>query len=216
MRTYRLFKLLALLIAGVALQAFVSCLPCFEDFNNNGSVARSCDNAVTDSGTVTCGGQTYRTVKIGSQVWMAENLNYNTSGSACYDNISDCSDYGRLYDWYTASVVCPEGWHLPSNDEWTTLINFIGENAGTKLRAKSWSGGTDDYGFSALPSGNGYSPCFFATKDKCGWWWTATEYSGRTNQNAWYWTMCSSNNLTGDPASNKPVLYSVRCIQTLP
>jgi uncharacterized protein (TIGR02145 family) len=109
--------------------------------------------------------KTYKSVKIGDQIWMAENLNYDTKGSLCYENKPDnCKKYGRLYDWNTAVKICPSGWHLPNDKEWEALLNFAGsvkgKVAGKKFKAISgWevgSNGTDDYGFSALPSG-GYS-----------------------------------------------------------
>ena len=96
--------------------------------------------------------QLYRTVTIGDQIWMAENLNYaTTEGSSCYDdNDANCTKYGRLYTWATAvgkpenecgyghdcttlgegdiQGICPEGWHLPSKTEWETLIVTVDEN----------------------------------------------------------------------------------------
>jgi uncharacterized protein (TIGR02145 family) len=115
------------------------------------------ETAAAQTGTVadTRDGQTYKTVKIGTQTWMAENLNYQTKkGSWCYENSTDsCKKYGRLYDWNTAKTACPTGWHLPSRQEWRILVTTAGgsESADMKLKAKSErnqnGNGTDDYGF---------------------------------------------------------------------
>ena len=123
-------------------------------------------------------GQIYRTVTIGGQTWMAENLNYDyqvggqSYGSYCYaNNPVNCKKYGRLYT-YGAMVdsanhggygsvikgICPKFWHIPTESEFKTLINFVGENvAGTKLKSEEgWDndgGGEDVYAFSVLPAG---------------------------------------------------------------
>ena len=104
-------------------------------------------------------GQSYKTVAIGDQVWMAENLNYKVYPSYCFDNEeSNCEQYGRLYAWSAAMSACPSGWHLPSKDEFEALLSAVGgqEFAGKKLKSSDgWNGdgnGTDAYGFSALPA----------------------------------------------------------------
>ena len=149
---------------------------------------------------------TYTTVLIGSQIWMAQNLNYDTlngSGSYCYSKTTTyCDTYGRLYNWATTMKVastynsailgdsiehqgiCPSGWHIPRNSEWQDLINFVGGKnvAGGYLKAISgWKSymdveNSDLYGFSALPGGVYYNSAFNSVKEY-GYWWSSTEYS---------------------------------------
>lgn len=130
----------------------------------------------TTTGTLndTRDGTVYKTVKIGNQWWMAENLNYKKLvDSWCYeDNSANCEIYGRLYEFSTAYYACPDGWHLPSDKEWKELELFLGMSqsdtdsegsrrnsgdVGIKLRSvNGWGGdnnGSNESGFNALPGG---------------------------------------------------------------
>jgi uncharacterized protein (TIGR02145 family) len=160
-------------------------------------------------------GTKYKTVQIGNQTWMAENLNYATEESKSFDRRL----YGMLYDKETAMKICPSGWHLPSDKEWNALIANAGGQkiAGRKLKAKcGWAhygDGTDDYGFSALPGGIAFSSGSFGTVGALGNWWSSAE---DRNNNEWHWKMYAGDNVdrvrSGD---NKKVfsLYSVRCVK---
>ncbi|GBU26324.1 hypothetical protein R83H12_03020 [Fibrobacteria bacterium R8-3-H12] len=149
-------------------------------------------------------GNKYRSVKIGNQTWMAENLNYagkNDDIGVCYGKKPEnCKKYGTLYTWSEAMKVCPSGWHLPSEKEWKTLVDFAGGDtiAGKKLKAKiGWveykckyeettnrgniividKCSTDEFGFSALPGGK--SPGgYFVNVGDYGYWWSASEGTG--------------------------------------
>jgi len=151
--------------------------------------------------------KTYKTVKIGKQTWMAENLNYDASGSKCYGEGSkvfdfgeedytitlsataikaNCEKFGRLYNVEIVEEVCPTGWYLPTGDDWDNLIKFVGgeKKAAEKLRAKNgWAknfkSGTDEYGFNALPGGYGSSYGFIYA-DYYGSWWGAWDKPNRS------------------------------------
>jgi uncharacterized protein (TIGR02145 family) len=162
-------------------------------------------------------GKSYGTVVIGNQTWMAENLNYNASGSKCYDDDpANCDKYGRLYNWERALTACPSGWHLPTDEEWTMLINNVGFQPGRKLKAKSgWNwysgaGGTDLYGFTALPGGHCNSDGTFGGVEGGGNWWSATEYGA---DQALYRHMNYGGVDVYKPNSEKTALFSVRCIK---
>jgi uncharacterized protein (TIGR02145 family) len=128
-------------------------------------------------------GQSYRCIKIGSQIWMAQNLNCEIEDSFCYDNNPEHGDlYGRLYTWAAALGVCPMGWHLPSKEEWLKLADFIGfQTAATALKSiNGWVGesGTDEYGFAALPAGyRSEGDKDFHYLGKLAGWWTSSELS---------------------------------------
>jgi uncharacterized protein (TIGR02145 family) len=162
-------------------------------------------------------GKKYKVAKIGSQIWMAENLNYDVSGSKCHDNNpANCERYGRLYDWKTAMNVCPAGWHLPSKSEWEQLAEAVGGEkvAGKRLKARSGWGnsgnGTDDYSFSALPGGYGLSDGTFYFIGYLGNWWSTSESSSDI---VYIQTMHYEYEDAYWGNSVKSNLYNVRCLQ---
>jgi uncharacterized protein (TIGR02145 family)/uncharacterized repeat protein (TIGR02543 family) len=169
-------------------------------------------------------GKSYKTVTIGGQTWMAENLNYTPLSGNSWNSTT----YGRLYDWNAAmngsgssnanpsgvQGICPDGWHLPSTAEWSALVDYVGSPAGTKLKSTSgWSGdgnGTDAYGFTALAGGTYISGGFQST-GLVGYWWTATEGGTST---AYWWRMVNSNvGVESGSGSSKSNGYSVRCVK---
>jgi uncharacterized protein (TIGR02145 family) len=162
-------------------------------------------------------GKKYVYVKIGTQTWMAENLNYGVIG----DNT-----YGNYYNWAKANTACPSGWHLPSNAEWQTLIDFAGgdETAGRTLKTTDspWvlvpitgggmpERGWDTYGFSALPGG-GDDYGYGSTVGYNGYWWSADEYDG---YDAYYWSMWyGGNNAYCSNYNKSNYWFSVRCVKS--
>ncbi|MCQ2089567.1 MAG: fibrobacter succinogenes major paralogous domain-containing protein [Fibrobacter sp.] len=210
-------------------------------------------------------GQVYKTVTIGTQIWMAENLNYAYKGvkysyssytsdstSWCYGNkASNCEKYGRLYTWSAVmdsaaqfSVnagtrcgygktctpnsphrgICPEGWHVPTNEEYSTLYTYIGgsSTAGSLLKSTSgWNdyngmsgNGSDKYGFSVLPAGyryNGgnYNGGNFYGEGSYAYMWSASEFN---NGYACYQTFNYSYNGVGQDG-DKERGFSVRCLK---
>ena len=165
-------------------------------------------------------GKIYKTVKIGNQWWMAENLDYSDVRKTpslknniwCYDNDTEnCKKYGYLYTWAAAidSValrndskspmdcgdekrcffeedvrgICPDGWHLPSDDEWSTLFDALGDASTAETKLKSVSGwrddgnGTDDFEFAALPAGIRDMNAYFYKKEERAYFWSIDEYN---------------------------------------
>jgi len=170
------------------------------------------------------GGQTYKTVVIGTQTWMAENLNYDDVVGKCFnDNLDNCVIYGRLYNWATAMLACPSGWHLPSDADWNELMKFVDPsctdnsscaNAGTKLKATSgWISpiivGTDDFGFSALPGGFAENSSFINVNMN-GHWWSASDSS---NDAAYFRNMSYYGSYVSYEQMSKSNHNSVRCIK---
>ncbi|MDX9694299.1 MAG: FISUMP domain-containing protein [Bacteroidales bacterium] len=162
--------------------------------------------------------KTYKIVQMGTQIWMAENLAYKPiSGNYwAYDNDqSNVTKYGYLYDWQAACKVCPIGWHLPSDDEWKQLNDFVGSKSVTRLKAKSGWGkngnGTDDYGFSALPGGERYRGGQFRNIGYGGAWWSSSE-SNMYGVSYWFMSYNKSNIGKGYDY-DKENYYSVRCVK---
>jgi len=164
-------------------------------------------------------GKTYKTIKIGNQTWMAENLAYKSGGGSWAWNLdkSNVSIYGYLYNWTTAKKVCPAGWHLPTDKEWKMLIDSVGSDAGKKLKSTTgWindGNGTDGYGFTALPGGKGVDLRMFvqfSDLEGNGYWWTASENSMR---DAVARQINYSNNYASQSNFEKKYRFSVRCIK---
>ena len=200
-------------------------------------------------------GQVYKTVQIGGQVWMAENLNYrgaepDTIGK-CYNNSADnCAKYGRLYSWAAAmgldtsyngrsafgqiqtprQGICPDGWHIPTREEWDVLTAAVGGGATAGKHLKSVAGWSDcgvcgsgnpylcwdTRGFAAAPGGYyGASSREFYDAGYRGRWWSADE--GGAGSNAYYRYMYNVSERAEWKSDNtKSYLYSVRCVQTSP
>jgi uncharacterized protein (TIGR02145 family) len=185
-------------------------------------------------------GNTYKTIQIGTQTWMAENLRtlkYNdgtsipfitdgvkwkaltTPGYCWYDN--DSVAYGPLYNWYTVNTgkLCPTGWHVPSDAEWTLIETYLGGSveAGGKMKeigTTHWSspntGATNESGFTALPGG--YCNYFgsFNSIRRHGYWWSSTEV---TSENAYCRDIFYGYSNTDRSVSNQKGGFSVRCIK---
>ena len=189
-------------------------------------------------------GHSYAVVAIGDQCWFAENLRTTvyrdgaaipevtdnaawpglSTGARCdYDNdASNVATYGRLYNWYAAtdaSELCPMGWHVPTDGEWTALETYLGANGhlGTEATAlMSTSGwiaahnGTDEFEFSALPGGYRFDFIgSFANAGGGGYWWSSSPSGG----SAWY-RYLSIDYPDIDRASRNPRFgHSVRCLR---
>jgi uncharacterized protein (TIGR02145 family) len=206
-------------------------------------------------------GNVYKTVKIGSQEWMAENLKttmYNdstqianvtsdtqwillTTGAYCnYDNLeSNAASYGRLYNWYAVSTgkLAPAGWHIPTNQDWMSLENYLVANGynydGTKDKIKlgkslaattGWAlsdqpgtpganpEGNNSTGFTALPGGlRGVDGLFHSIGDY-GFWWSSNSVTDNL-KSAYNWYLCNCQNWSSYHISNTFCGLSVRLVK---
>jgi len=133
--------------------------------------------------------KTYKTVKIGTQIWMAENIAYKAiAGCWAYDNDQEnVPTYGYLYNWESVNQVCPNGWHLPSDAEWNQLTTYLGGEDVAKAKLKEtgtahWSNtnngnrdANNESGFNALPGGSRTTLGAFIGIGGNGYWWSSTK-----------------------------------------
>lgn len=223
---------------------FIGCL--FSSFLN--SPVKSDQNKTPDSSVAITvkdkDGNIYKTVTIGNQIWMAENLKTTkfrngdpipnviantgwsvlTTGAYCWYN-NDAANkavYGALYNWYVVNDsrnIAPAGWHIPSDEEWIALTNFLqgSRQAGAKLKEAGlvhWSdpnsGATNSSRFSALPGGLRGKDGVFKNLNLIGTWWTNTEY---TKSVGWYrYVDYGTSNIYG-VSTYKASGFSVRCVK---
>ncbi len=152
-------------------------------------------------------GQEYQTVDLVGQTWMAENLNFATDKSLCYNaDKTNCDDLGLLYDWNEAVVVCPDGWHLPNDAEWSQLINHFGgiDEAGHYLKKGGGSG------FNDLLAGYHDKDGFYGKKDESSYHWSSTE---QTADYASFKGIYHDVDNVGAYTYTKTDGFSVRCIK---
>ena len=183
-------------------------------------------------------GKQYKTVKIGNQVWLAENLAYTGSGEHitndskwaknkdfdgwCYykNNEDYGKKYGVLYQFEAAKIACPSGWHIPTDNEWNELEKYLcnNGNSGTEGAAlksiSSWydsGNGNDDYGFAALPGSHriGNNGAFYNV-GKYGFWWGSIEYSDNPGHGC---GLGYQDDDIGHSEDNKLNGFSVRCVR---
>ena len=169
-------------------------------------------------------GETYSVVNIGNQCWMAENLRYNASGSWLNPNNPD-TKYGVLYDWATVmdnapssssnpstvQGICPNGWHVPSDEEWTELTNSITNDV--ELRSTTgWGNANNESNksaFNAFPAGYCLSGDFYALGGFAGFWSSTT---GNSTNSAWYRNIANGSGVVRN-SYGKDFSFSCRCVK---
>lgn len=159
----------------------------------------------------------YKTANIGGVVWMAENLNIETDGSYCYNDVPDnCSIYGRLYTYEAAQTACPDGWHLATATEWDFLNNTVGTNSSASYYLKSTAGwwtdvgnGNDAYGFTALPGGIRNIDGVYSDLTLAGYFWAEGPTEGNSVS---YELHYNTSNLAQQTKISEETAMSVRCV----
>jgi uncharacterized protein (TIGR02145 family) len=198
-------------------------------------------------GGVTFNGYNYSSIVLGNgQEWMAENLrttfyangdpipnvsddiqwsNLSTGAWAHYDNYSPYEDpFGKLYNWYTVNDsrnICPTGWHVPTDSEWSALINYLGGgvNAGEKLKSTGtiyWNSpnvATNESGFSAFPGGFRYNAGTFNFLGGYGYWWSSTTSPINGTSDAWCYWVRYYESISFRTNTDKKYGFSVRCLK---
>jgi uncharacterized protein (TIGR02145 family) len=166
-------------------------------------------------------GKTYKTIAIGSQIWMAENLAFKADNFCwAYNNDEkNVPTYGYLYSWESAKNACPSGWRLPSDAEWTILTEFTGGDTitGAKLKEAGFSHwldsiavATNESGFTALPGGRYERDGKSKYLGHYGHWWTSTD---TFTLNAWFRQLNYDFNSVHRDYNTKKTGFSVRCIK---
>lgn len=164
-------------------------------------------------------GQKYRTIVVGSLEWTAQNMNYApVEGSYCYDDNADyCKVAGRMYDWQIAvDSACPEGWHLPTQAEYKTLVDAMGGSSkvGPKLKTTSgwndgWSG-SDSVGFAGIPAGYRYNSHSYEEGYRTGFW---TSERKDILSYAYFLPLNNSSVINFSYDSIDDYAYYVRCVR---
>ena len=155
----------------------------------------------------------WTSTSLGAQTVYGEGTSPVYAGSS--DEGANLATYGRLYNWYAVNDsrgICPLGFHVPSDGEWTVLENTLGGSsvAGTTLKATSpfWDG-TNSSGFSALPGGYRNADGHFINQSNLGDWWT----SSSVGQNAWYRNLLSGNSILDRNYNSPRDGFSIRCVR---
>jgi len=169
------------------------------------------ENLVTDKRD----GKAYKIVKIGNQVWMAENLAFNVKDGSWpleYKKENEIK-YGLLYTWDAAQKSCPAGWHLPTIGEWQILIDYLGEKAisnGAHADGLGWkhkNNATNSSGFSVLPGGYVDAEGFFS--EQLASFWTSSE----KGKESWYINIDLNSIMTNQKDCKGYACFSIRCIK---
>lgn len=164
----------------------------------------------------------YRNGDIIPQVKDKEEWSKLTTGAWCYygNDSTKGLRYGKIYNWYAINDsrgLAPDGWHVASESDWTNLILFLGDylEASGKLKSTEYwespnKGATNEYGFSALPSGLRYDIGEFNFSETLGYFWTSSEYDDNT---AWSHLMSYKNTVIFKFNAYKKDGYTVRCVK---